>query len=234
MAFLKDRYDLQRLTKAGQEGRYAISITQPMFYRRPKPAHLIGWGFIKVPRIVKFKAGQKVLPTAVSIVDLKSNNGKTDPSEALSFLQSYGIEVAEAGETFMETVGFDRVNLSVDDNEAVYMTHDELKAEGYHTMTSANANGFQSFDAIADTFLYHPKFGVMNRDKEPSDTFVCDFCVWILYIGHPGKFASVMLDTEIGNVQLFVNLIFILYARWRFKIVCLQTKLASLAIRKKI
>ena len=27
----------------------------------------------------------------------------------------------------------------------------------------------------------------------------------------------------IGNVQLFVSLIFILYARWRFKIVCLQT-----------
>ena len=38
---------------------------------------------------------------------------------------------------------------------------------------------------------------------------------------------------EIGNVQLFVNLIFILYARWRIKIVCLQTKLASLAIRLK-
>ena len=37
-----------------------------------------------------------------------------------------------------------------------------------------------------------------------------------------------------GNVQLFVNLIFILYARWRFKIVCLLTKLASLAICKKI
>ena len=35
----------------------------------------------------------------------------------------------------------------------------------------------------------------------------------------------------IGNVQFFVNLIFILYARWRFKIV-LKTKLASLAIRK--
>ena len=34
----------------------------------------------------------------------------------------------------------------------------------------------------------------------------------------------------IGNVQLFVNLIFILYARWRFKIICLQTKLALLAI----
>ena len=38
---------------------------------------------------------------------------------------------------------------------------------------------------------------------------------------------------KIGNVQVFVNLSFILYARWRFKIVCLQTKLASLAIRKK-
>ena len=31
----------------------------------------------------------------------------------------------------------------------------------------------------------------------------------------------------IGNVQLFVDLNFILYARWRFKSVCLQTKLAS-------
>ena len=38
----------------------------------------------------------------------------------------------------------------------------------------------------------------------------------------------------IGNVQLFVNLIFILYARWRFKFVCLPAKLVSLAIRKKI
>ena len=37
----------------------------------------------------------------------------------------------------------------------------------------------------------------------------------------------------IGNVQLFANLIFILHARWRLKIVCLQTKLASLAIHKK-
>ena len=38
-------------------------------------------------------------------------------------------------------------------------------------------------------------------------------------------------DNRIGNVQLFVNLIFILYARWRFKIVCLQTKLAPLGAR---
>ena len=39
-----------------------------------------------------------------------------------------------------------------------------------------------------------------------------------------------VLQANIGNVQLFVNLIFILYARWRFKFFCLQTKLASLAI----
>ena len=39
---------------------------------------------------------------------------------------------------------------------------------------------------------------------------------------------------RIGNVQLFVNLIFILYARWRFRIVCLQTKLALLEIRNKM
>ena len=46
--------------------------------------------------------------------------------------------------------------------------------------------------------------------------------------------AAEEVDTHhIGNVQLFVNLIFILYARWRLKIVCLQTKLASLAICKK-
>ena len=41
------------------------------------------------------------------------------------------------------------------------------------------------------------------------------------------------LALAIGNVQFFVNLIFILYARLRFKIVCIQTKLASLAIHKK-
>ena len=43
-----------------------------------------------------------------------------------------------------------------------------------------------------------------------------------------------MFMADIGNVQLFVNLIFILYARWRFEIVCLQTNLASLAIRKNL
>ena len=47
------------------------------------------------------------------------------------------------------------------------------------------------------------------------------------------KWTVTPLRKAIGNVQLFVNLIFILYARWRFKIVCLTTKFASLVIRKK-
>ena len=50
-------------------------------------------------------------------------------------------------------------------------------------------------------------------------------------VDHPDKIME--MGDSIGNVQLFVNLILILHARWRFKIVCLQTKLASLAIHKK-
>ena len=45
--------------------------------------------------------------------------------------------------------------------------------------------------------------------------------------------ATSIVKESIGNVQLFVNLIIILYAGWRFTIVCSHTKLASLAIRKK-
>ena len=53
----------------------------------------------------------------------------------------------------------------------------------------------------------------------------------LILIIKDGSHRMVVTDIikAIGNVQLFVNLIFILYARWRFKIVCLQTKLASLA-----
>ena len=53
-------------------------------------------------------------------------------------------------------------------------------------------------------------------------------------LGAPSSAWGIRFLISIGNVQLFVNLIVILYARWRFKIVCLQTKLASLIIRKKI
>ena len=42
---------------------------------------------------------------------------------------------------------------------------------------------------------------------------------------HPStkRFHTQPTDEPIGNVQLFVNLVFILYARWRFKIVSLRS-----------
>ena len=198
---------MERLVKAGQQGRYAVTISQPMFYRKPKPAHIAAWALIKVPQFLKWKGGKPVEPTVVSVVDLKSNNGKTDPSEVFKFLQSYGLDVIMADETFMKSVGFDKVNLSVDDQESVYMTEDELRAEGYHSMTSTNVNGLYSFKVIEDVFLHHPRFGIFNKET-PDSSFVCDFCVWIFYIGHPGPFASVMLDTEIGPLSVGLDCTF--------------------------
>ena len=45
---------------------------------------------------------------------------------------------------------------------------------------------------------------MVNHRETPKDNFVCDFCVWILYIGKPGVFESVMLEQEIG--PLYVGL----------------------------
>ena len=45
---------------------------------------------------------------------------------------------------------------------------------------------------------------------------------------------TITANKPIGNVKLFVNSIFILYARWHFKLVCLQPKLASLVNAQKI
>lgn len=107
----------------------------------------------------------------------------------------------------MKTFGFDGVNLAVDDQDSVYLTEEELKSEGYHAMTSANANGFTSFKAIEQVFLHHPKFGMYSR-KSPKSDFACDFCVWILYIGKPGAFESVMVDTKIGPLYVGIDCTF--------------------------
>ena len=39
--FLKDGRDLQKLVKAGQHGRYGITIMQPIPIRKPKPSKLV-------------------------------------------------------------------------------------------------------------------------------------------------------------------------------------------------
>ena len=39
--FIKDSDDLRQLIKAGQDGKYAINILQPLYFRRPKPSLLV-------------------------------------------------------------------------------------------------------------------------------------------------------------------------------------------------
>ena len=109
---------------------------------------------IKAPQILKWKSGRKVEPVVVSVVDLKSNSGKTPAGPALAFLKSYGLDVALDNVGLMEQFGLDGVNLAVEDQDSVYLTKDELKAEGYHGMASVNVNGLYSYKVrILNKFL---------------------------------------------------------------------------------
>ena len=49
----------------------------------------MAWFLIKAPEMLRWQAGKPVLPTIVSVVDLKSNTGKTAAGPALSFLKRY-------------------------------------------------------------------------------------------------------------------------------------------------
>ena len=121
---------------------------------RPKPAVWLAWIMIKAPQILKWKSGRKVEPVVVSVVDLKSNSGKTPAGPALAFLKSYGLDVALDNVGLMEQFGLDGVNLAVEDQDSVYLTKDELKAEGYHGMASVNVNGLYSYKVrILNKFL---------------------------------------------------------------------------------
>ena len=57
---------------------------------------------------------------------------------------------------------------------------------------------------------------------------IYEICLRNLQVDRPTYTNLNRIIAQIGNVQLFVNLMFVLYARWRIKIICLQTKLASL------
>ena len=98
----------------------------------------MAWFLIKAPEFLRWQAGKPVLPTIVSVVDLKSNNGKTAAGPALNFLKKYGLDVGLENEKLYEMFGLDGISLAVDDQDSVYLTHDELKQEGYHTLISAN------------------------------------------------------------------------------------------------
>ena len=63
----------------------------------------------------------------------------------MAFLKKYGLDVALDNVGLMEQFGLDQVNLAVDDQDSVYLTEAELKAEGYHGMASVNVNGLYSY-----------------------------------------------------------------------------------------
>ena len=82
----------------------------------------MAWGLIKVPQIIKWKSGKSTSPILVSVVDINSNNGKTAAGPAINFLKSYGLEVANDNANLNEQFGLSKGDLTVDDQESVYLT----------------------------------------------------------------------------------------------------------------
>ncbi len=119
----------------------------------------MAWTLIKFPQFFKWKQGRRIEPTFVSITDPYIKGRKTPGGPAVAFLKSYGLDVSTDNEAMIEKLTMDMVNLAVADQEAVYITHDEYKREGYHAMASANLNGLQSFKAIEDIYFNHPVVG---------------------------------------------------------------------------
>jgi hypothetical protein len=39
--FIENEYDFKKLNKAAQDGRYAVTVFEPVFFRRPKPSHVV-------------------------------------------------------------------------------------------------------------------------------------------------------------------------------------------------
>ena len=162
----------------------------------------LAWLLIKAPEMVRWQDGKPVLPTIVSVVDLQSNTGRSPAKSALAFMKSFGLDVALDNIGLYERFNLDKINLAVEDQEAIYMTHDEMKQEGFHAITSANYNGLYSYKPLEDIFLYDPDFGMHNRkppQNGPNDG--CDFCLWFLVIMKQGVHDDVIQDTKIGPLS---------------------------------
>ncbi len=103
---------------------------------------------IKIPQMLKWKAGRKIEPVFVSVVDLRSPTRKTPAGPAIAFMKSYGLDVALDNIGLVEQLGLDSVDLSVNDQEDAYLTPEEVRTEGYAALASANMNGLTSTRAI--------------------------------------------------------------------------------------
>ena len=63
LVYIKDGRDLEKLVRAGQHGRYGLSIIQPILFRKPKPAKWLAWLLIKAPELLRWQDGKPVQPT---------------------------------------------------------------------------------------------------------------------------------------------------------------------------
>ena len=152
--------------------------------------------------MLRWQAGKPVLPTIISVVDLQSNNGRSPAGPALAFMKSFGLDVALDNIGLYQKFKLDATDLAVEDQEAVYMTHDEMKNEGFHAITSANYNGLYSYKSLEDLFLYDPDFGMYNRrPPKTAKNDGCDFCLWFLVIMKAGVHDNVISDTKIGPLS---------------------------------
>ena len=70
---------------------------------------------IKAPQLLKWQSGRKVEPVVISIVDLKSNSGRTPAGPALAFLKKFGLDVA------LDNGGFQLLDLIITELKS-YMT----------------------------------------------------------------------------------------------------------------
>ena len=108
----------------------------------------------------------------------------------------------------------------------LYKTFDVDKKGGGKIRTKISENTRSSSQKVEDVPTTPAFIASFNAPSLPLKS--------LPVISYESKTTGTTSSNSIGNVQLFVSLIFILYARWRIKIVCLPTKLASLAFRKKI
>ena len=72
---------------------------------------------------------QSILTNNTKTMNTSFTIGHTPAGPAISFLKSYGLEVALDNVGLIEKTGLDQFDLTVDDQDTVYLTVDEQKAE---------------------------------------------------------------------------------------------------------